>query len=72
MTEQSNAPAAAQIQVTKGKPTAEELAAVTALLTAMGSATSEEIEVPAVPERMTRLRKRRALSPRLGWSLGRR
>ena len=72
MTEQSTAPAAAQIQVTKGKPTAEELAAVTALLTAMGSARIEEPEAHAVPERMTRLRKRRALSPRLGWSLGRR
>ncbi|HAY43300.1 MAG TPA: hypothetical protein DCY59_07000 [Micrococcaceae bacterium] len=72
MTEQSTAPAVAQIQVTKGKPTAEELAAVTALLTALGSARIEEPEAPAVPERMTRLRKRRALSPRLGWSLGRR
>ncbi|GAA1409368.1 hypothetical protein AUR04nite_22250 [Glutamicibacter uratoxydans] len=64
---------AAQICITKGNPTAEELAAVTALLTAMGNARSNEQEQAAPPKRMTLLRRRRALTtPRLSWNLGRR
>ncbi|MGO2053588.1 hypothetical protein CQ010_02020 [Arthrobacter sp. MYb211] len=72
MPEQSTANAAALITVTKGKPSAEELAAVTALLTAMGTAAPAENDMPVEPQRVARIRKRRALTPRLGWSLGRR
>ncbi|WP_404289731.1 acyl-CoA carboxylase subunit epsilon [Glutamicibacter arilaitensis] len=71
MHEQSSAIAAATITVTKGQPTAEELAAVTALLTAMGTAAPAANDTPAEPQRVARIRKRRALTPRLGWSLGR-
>ncbi|WP_159614426.1 acyl-CoA carboxylase subunit epsilon [Glutamicibacter sp. JC586] len=62
-----------QIRVTKGKPTAHELAAVTALLSAMGNtaASAPEVQAPA-RNRVSRLRKRRALTPRLGWTIGRR
>jgi len=62
-----------QIRVTKGNPSAEELAAVTALLCAMGNAPAPEPEAQApAHKRITRLRKRRALTPRLGWTIGRR
>lgn len=62
-----------QIRVTKGNPTAEELAAVTALLCAMGNAPAPEPEAQApARKRIKRLRKRRALTPRLGWAIGRR
>lgn len=62
-----------QIRVAKGNPTAEELAAVTALLCALGNAPAQQSET-AAPEkkRVTRMRKRRALTPRLGWTIGRR
>lgn len=72
MTEPSLAPQVGGIQITKGKPTDEELAAITALLTAISHAAPHEEQAPAAPQRVARLRKRRALSPRLGWSLGRR
>lgn len=73
MQQDTATPAAPQIRVTKGNPTAEELAAVTALLCAMGNTPAEQ-PVAAAPakKRVTRLRKRRALTPRLGWTIGHR
>lgn len=72
MDELTKQTAQTQITVSKGNPTPEELAAVTALLAALGSARPAEPEAPAPAARVTRLRKRRALIPRLGWNLGRR
>lgn len=64
--------AAPRIQVAKGNPSAEELAAVTALLAAMGNTPAQQPEAAAAKKRMTRIRRRRALTPRLGWTVGRR
>lgn len=62
----------ATLSVTRGNPTPEELAAVTALLTALGSATSAAPNEQEPAARVTRIRKRRALStPRLPWTIGR-
>ncbi|MBF6671283.1 MULTISPECIES: acyl-CoA carboxylase subunit epsilon [Glutamicibacter] len=73
MEQDTATPAAPQIQVTKGNPSAEELAAVTALLCALGNAPAEQPDEAApAKKRVTRLRKRRALTPRLGWTVGRR
>ncbi|WP_349931363.1 acyl-CoA carboxylase subunit epsilon [Glutamicibacter mishrai] len=73
MQQDTATPAAPQIRVTKGNPTAEELAAVTALLCAMGNTPAEQPEAAApAKKRVTRLRKRRALTPRLGWTIGHR
>lgn len=63
----------ATISVTRGNPTAEELAVVTALLTAIGSMNSAPPAEHEPAARVTQIRKRRALSaPRLPWSIGRR
>lgn len=63
----------AQINITKGHPTAEEVAALTALLMAMGNSKPVTPEVQSAPKRLSRLRRRRALTtPRLSWNLGRR
>lgn len=63
---------AAQITITKGNPSDEELAAVTALLMAVGNSPAEQPEPTEGKKRVARLRKRRALTPRLPWSVGRR
>ncbi|WP_313813319.1 acyl-CoA carboxylase subunit epsilon [Glutamicibacter sp.] len=73
MTQQAASIDAAQICIAKGNPTAEELAALTALISAMGNARSDEKATVAAPKRMARARRRRALTtPRLSWNLGRR
>ncbi|MEU3331985.1 acyl-CoA carboxylase subunit epsilon [Glutamicibacter creatinolyticus] len=65
--------ATAALTVTRGNPSPEELAAVTALLSAMGSQPNQNGAAQAPAGRVTRIRKRRALStPRLPWSIGRR
>lgn len=65
-------PVAPQIRVTKGNPSDEELAVVTALLAAMGNAPAAEPETVELKKRVARIRRRRALTPRLGWTIGRR
>lgn len=65
-------PVAPQIRVTKGNPSDEELAVVTALLAAMGNAPAAEPEIVEPKKRVARIRRRRALTPRLGWTIGRR
>lgn len=68
-----NGQASPALTITRGNPSPEELAAVTALLTALGSRPSGNGQEPAPAQRVTRIRKRRALStPRLSWNLGRR
>lgn len=63
----------ATLSVTRGNPTAEELAAVTALLTTLGSAATAASQEQEPAERVARIRKRRALSvPRLPWTIARR
>lgn len=73
MEQEIQTPIAPQIRVTKGNPSAEELAAVTALLCAMSNSPAQQPEENAqAKKRVARLRKRRALTPRLGWTIGRR
>ncbi|MGX1749163.1 acyl-CoA carboxylase subunit epsilon [Glutamicibacter protophormiae] len=73
MDQQAHASAAAQLTVTRGNPTPEELAAVTALLMALDSREQDTARTVQAPKRVARLRKRTALStPRLSWNLGRR
>ncbi|MFR0637101.1 acyl-CoA carboxylase subunit epsilon [Arthrobacter sp. LS16] len=73
MDQQAYASAAAQLTVTRGNPTPEELAAVTALLMALDCQEQQTARAVPAAKRVTRLRKRNALStPRLSWNLGRR
>jgi hypothetical protein len=53
----------ALFSVTSGNPTPEELAALTAVLAAVGSSASEEEAEPSAPTRRERIR-RAALRPR--------
>ena len=65
--------ATAALSVTRGNPTPEELAALTAVLSALGSARATADQPGAPAQRVARIRKRRALStPRLPWIIGRR
>ena len=73
MDQQAHASAAPQLTVTRGNPTPEELAAVTALLMALDCQEQQTTRAVPAAKRVTRLRKRNALStPRLSWNLGRR
>ncbi|MFJ2618861.1 acyl-CoA carboxylase subunit epsilon [Glutamicibacter sp. NPDC087344] len=73
MDQQNPASAAPQLTVTRGNPTPEELAAVTALIMAFDHQEPETSHTEQAPKRVARLRKRSALSsPRLSWNLGRR
>ncbi len=73
MDQQAHASAAARLTVTRGNPTPEELAAVTALLMALDCQEQQTARAVPAAKRVTRLRKRNALStPRLSWNLGRR
>ncbi|MCS3492511.1 MULTISPECIES: acyl-CoA carboxylase subunit epsilon [Micrococcaceae] len=65
-------PVAPQIRVTKGNPSDEEVAVVTALLAAMGNTPAPAPEAAEPKKRVARIRRRRALAPRLGWTIGRR
>lgn len=71
MDQNSALPVAPQIRVTKGNPSDEELAVVTALLAAMGNAPAPAPEAAEPKKRVDRIRRRRALVPRLGWTIGR-
>jgi len=72
MEQNSALPAAPQIRVTKGNPSDEELAVVTALIAAMGNAPAPAPQAAEPKKRVDRIRRRRALVPRLGWTIGRR
>ena len=64
---------AVTLTVTRGNPTPEELAAVTALLTSMAGTRSADTGSVLPAQRVERIRKRRALSaPRLPWIIARR
>ncbi|MDR4533558.1 acyl-CoA carboxylase subunit epsilon [Glutamicibacter sp. PS] len=73
MSTHTTAEAQPLLSVTKGNPTPEELAALTAIVASLANRPAPEAQPAPAKRRVARIRKRRALTtPRLSWNLGRR